>query len=128
MYIRGTIETPHTDLVFLEGNVVIGATGAVGTVKGDFSFTRTGVGAYSLVITSERFFRYITGGANFIAASGSGIASVEITNDVQAAVKAGTAITIQCYDFAGLAADPASGSVLGVFAFVRPSGVTHKGA
>ncbi len=127
MLLRGKLLSPHVDIAVLDGNVVIGSTGAVGTVKGCFSFTRTGTGAYSIEIVEDaRFDRLLFADASFIAASGSGIASVEITNDANAALKAGTAVTIQCYDFAGSAADPAAASVMSVMAMVRRSAVQTK--
>jgi hypothetical protein len=115
-------------MIILEGSAVIGGTGAVGTVKGSGikSVARTGTGAYSITL-DDAFNRLLWAGVNFVSATGSGIASVEITNDPQVAVKAGTAITIQCYDFAGAAADPASASVLSFIAFLRNSSVPGKG-
>lgn len=54
--------------VFLEGNAVIGSTGAVGTVKGSGlkSVTRLGVGTYRL-LPEDGYPRYLGGHVGFVS-------------------------------------------------------------
>jgi len=114
------------ELCFLYGSAVIGAIGAVGTVKGMgiYSVTRTGTGVYEIQL-DQLYSRYLSGKVGFIhATGGSGIATVEIAYNpanFQPDFKAGAKITIKCLDFTGAAADPASGSVMGIEAIVRNS-------
>lgn len=114
------------ELCFLFGSAVIGAVGAVGTVKGSgiYSVTRTGVGEYEIQL-DQKFYRYISGKVGFVhATAGSGIAAVEIKQDpstFQADFKDLAKVTIQCLGFDGLAADPASGSVMGIDVIARNS-------
>jgi len=125
------LNTLVKELVFLEGNAVIGGTGAVGNVKGSGikGVTRTGTGAYTLVL-DDTYPRYLGGTVGFIhtAAGGSGIAAVEVASyTVNTEVADGTGIKIKCYDYAGSAADPASGSVMGFIIWLRNSSVKGKG-
>lgn len=123
------IYTLQQEVVVLEGNAVIGAVGAVGTVKGSgiASITRTGAGVYEIVL-EDTYNRYLGGSIGFInTGAGSGIASVEVSNDPNAAVQAKTGIQITCYDYAGAAADPAAGSVMGFVTWLRNSSLKGKG-
>lgn len=123
------IYTLQKEVVLLEGNAVIGAVGAVGTVKGSgiASVTRTGAGVYEIVL-EDSYSRYLAGSIGFInTGAGSGIASVEVSNDPNAAVLNKTGVEITCYDFAGAAADPAAGSVMGFTVILRNSGLKGKG-
>jgi len=117
-------------LTLIEGNAVIGSTGAVGTVKGSgvLSVTRTGTGAYTIKL-EDKYQRYLGGTIGFINAStGSGVASVEVCSlTVNTEVADGTGIKIQCYDYAGVAVDPASASVMGFICWLRNSTLTGKG-
>ncbi len=123
------IYTLQQDLVILEGNFVIGAVGAVGTVKGSgiAGVTRTGAGVYEITL-DDKYNRYLAGTIGFInTTTGSGVASVEVSNDANAAVAAGTGIEITCYDYAGAAVDPAAASVCGFLVYLRNSTIKGKG-
>ena len=123
------VYTLQQDLVILEGNFVVGAVGAVGTVKGSgiTSVTRADVGKYVIKL-DDKYDRYLGGFSGFInLGAGSGIAAVEVCADPNAGVQDGTGVTIQCFDFAGAAADPAAASVCGFVAIVRNSSVKGKG-
>lgn len=125
-----SLNSLNKGLTFIEGNAVIGSTGAVGTVKGSgvTSVTRTGAGAYTLKL-EDKYSRYLGGSVGFINAStGSGIAAVEVASlTVNTEVADGTGIKIQCYDYTGVAADPAAASVLGFYCWLRNSTLTGKG-
>ena len=103
-------------LVDLYGSAVIGATGAVGTVKGGGikSVTRTATGEYDIEL-SEPLYRLIAVAVGFVASAGSGIAVVEVKHDpatLQSDFKSTNKVHVVCLDFDGSAADPASGSVM----------------
>lgn len=105
--------TLERDVVKLFGFVTFGATGAVSAVGGLglTSVTRTGTGAYTIKL-SDAYVRLLAASFRFAGASASGVASVELVDshaNVQVDIKAKT-IKIQCYDYAGSAVDPASGS------------------
>ena len=125
-----TLNSLNKGLTFIEGNAVIGSAGAVGTVKGSgvTSVTRTGTGAYTIKL-QDKYSRYLGGHTGFINAStGSGIASVEVASlTVNDEVADGTGIKIQCYDYTGVAADPASASVMGFYCWLRNSTIVGKG-
>lgn len=114
------------ELCFLFGSAVIGAAGAVGTVKGlgIASVTHTGTGLYTIELEDE-YYRYISGKVGFIhATGGSGIATVEMAHNpatFQADFKSTKQINVKCLDFTGAAADPAAGSVMGFETLVRNS-------
>lgn len=126
-FFRGTsFCSLERELCFLYGSAVIGAAGAVGTVKGlgIKSVTKvTGDGKYEIEL-EDAYMRYMFGNVNFISAAGSGVAKVEILATpatFQADFKNTKVITIQCFDFAGAAVNPASGSVLGFDLVARNS-------
>ena len=128
---RKTLNSFNTELTFIEGNAVIGGTGAVGTVKGSGvkSIVRNSAGNYTLKL-EDKYARYLGGHTGFIhtAAGGSGIASVEVADySVNTHVEDGSGVIIQCFDYAGAKADPASGSVLGFVMYLRNSSLKGKG-
>jgi hypothetical protein len=116
-------------VVILEGRFAVGSTGAVSGLKGSGikSVTRTGTGAYEIVL-DDRFDRFL--GINFQVAhaTASGVATVMLTDvSPDGNVQAGAALPVLCLDFAGSAADPASGSVVFFNIVVRNSTVKGKG-
>jgi hypothetical protein len=118
-------QTREKEIKILYASMVVGSTGAVGTVKGDLSIVRTGVGAYTITM-KDAYDRLMYSSAGFVSATGSGVASVEISTSpatLQASFRA-KVYSIQCYDFAGAAADPASGSVMSIVQHVRNTSVS----
>lgn len=121
------------ELCFLFGSAVIGAAGAVGTVKGMgiYSVTHDGTGLYTIQL-DQKYYRYISGKVGFVhSTGGSGIASVEIVHNpavFQSDFKSLATVQIKCLDFAGAAADPAAGSVMGIDVIVRNSSASPADA
>jgi hypothetical protein len=114
------------ELVKLFGSAVIGGSGAVGTVKGMgvASVVKESTNGQYTITFEDSYKRYMFGNVNFVSASGSGIAKVEILHSpatFQGDFTTSKQVIIQCFDFAGLAANPASGSVLSFDAWVRNS-------
>lgn len=107
--------TIEKDTVTLFGSMVVGATGAVGTVTGAgiSSIARTGAGAYTITL-AQPFnkllgFRWIFGGG-----TASAIGSVELADTLadQTANIRLSQVKIACYSSAATAADPAENSIL----------------
>lgn len=118
-------QTREKEIKILYASMVVGSTGAVGTVKGDLSIVRTGVGAYTITMT-DSYYKLLYSSSGFISSTGSGIAVVEISTSpatLQASFKA-KVYSIQCYSFAGVAADPAAGSVMSIVQHVRNTSVS----
>lgn len=116
-------------LTFLEGNVSIGASGAVGTLKGSgiASVTKNSTGNYTIVL-EDKYMKLLGSDFSFVSASFSGVFSVEIVDaSVDAHVQDGTGINIVCYDATGAAVNPASGAVLYFNFMLRNSSVKGKG-
>lgn len=129
MLLSDKIMSPHNEVVILNGNFTIGSSGAVGTVKGagiDSVTKESTAGQYSIVL-EEAFNRLLWADASVVGATFSGVFAIEAINDVQAAVRAKTKITIQCYDATGTAVNPASGSVISFIDVVRRSSTTRGG-
>lgn len=108
------------------GSFVIGATGAVGTVKGGFKVVRNSAGNYTITC-NDQYNRLLFASDGFISASGSGIANVEILGNpatFQATFHASKSYVVQFFDYAGAAADAASGSVYSFMELVRNTDVT----
>jgi hypothetical protein len=123
---KNHIYSYQQDIVFADGTFAVGAVGAVGATVGNMTVTRTGVGAYSVVI-DDKFSRFIMGDFKVRNATVSGVVAIEVTNDPSVAVLAGTAVTIQCYDKTGAAVDPANGATVAAFFVLRNSSVKGKG-
>ena len=114
----------HLDMVFINFNVTLGATGAVASFRGAgvSSITRSATGKYD-VILQDKYALSLFASANLISETFSGISSVELVNDdYQARVQAGTALQFQCYNAAGAATDPATDTVLQGILILRRSG------
>jgi hypothetical protein len=120
------VQALEKEVKILYGSMVVGSTGAVGTVKGGFTITRNSAGNYTIVYP-DKYNRLLWASAGFISTAGSGIASVEIITDpstLQSGFRANGSYIIQCYDFAGAAADPSAASVLSFVAHVRNTDVS----
>ena len=114
------------ELVKLFGSVVIGAAGAVGTVKGMGveSVTKGATAGLYTIKYEDAYKRYMFGNVNFVSAAGSGVAKVEVIASpatFQSGFTSSRSVTIQCYDYAGAAVNPAAGSVLSFDAWLRNS-------
>ena len=84
--------------VFLEGSVVIGATGAVGTVKGSglLSVTRLSAGVYQLIFEDD-YNRYLGGFTGFVSpVTGSNVSGGSfVTGTLYVITALGTTTTAQ---------------------------------
>jgi len=129
LFQRGGVLTLEKDIVILFGNAVIGAAGAVGTIKGSgiLDVVHGVTGVYTIQL-EDKYARYLGGSVGFVSAAGSGIASVEVSDlNCQALIAAGSPIPINCFDFAGVLADPAASSVLSFMFILRNSSIKGKG-
>lgn len=111
------------NLVLVAGRVAIGATGAVGAQTGKgFTVARTGVGAYTITVTSS-------GGVPAILSADVSIANDSATTHFVAFVRTTPTtgvITVHTAAAAtpGTAADPASGASLSLRLVVQNSAIT----
>lgn len=130
-YLKRTHYAFEQDTVRIWGNVAIGATGAVGTVKGAgvASVTRTGTGAYTITL-SDAYHQLLGFDVIFGGGTASGIGGVELVStlaaqktDIQA-----KNIKIQCYSSGSTAADPANGTIMQFEICVRNSSVLAQTA
>lgn len=115
-------QTLEREVKILYGSFVIGATGAVNTIKGGFTVVRNSAGNYTITYP-QHYNRLLYASGGFInAGGGSGIASVEIATNpltLQSGFQTSGSYIIQFYDYTGAAADAASGSVHSFVAHVR---------
>lgn len=115
-------QTLEREVKILYGSFAIGATGAVGTIKGGFTVVRNSAGNYTITYP-QHYNRLLFASGGFInSGAGSGIAAVEIKTSpatLQSGFQATASYIIQFYDYAGAAADAASGSVHSFCAHVR---------
>jgi hypothetical protein len=126
-YLKSRLYTFETDLVKIVGTMTVGATGAVGTVKGMgiASVTRTGVGAYT--VTLQDSYHMVWG--HHIAFGGgtaSGIGGVELVDtqaNIKTNIRTNKQIKIQCYSATTTAADPANGTTMFFSFLVRNSNI-----
>ena len=115
--------TLEKDSVTLFGSFVIGAAGAVGTIKGGGikAVTKTGTGLYQIEF-EDSWSRYLDGHVGFVAASAPNIAMVYVKNSpatLQADVQSTKKVSIECLDFSGVAANPNSGIVISFVSVFR---------
>jgi hypothetical protein len=105
----------------------VGAVGAVSSVKGNMisGVTRTGTGAYKIALT-DSFQALVVCNSVIVNATAAGVVAQAqvVDNSIAAAVPY---VSIQFYDFAGSAADPASGCKVFVEILARNSTVAQKG-
>lgn len=117
------------EVKLLFGSVVIGSTGAVGTVKGDFSITRNSIGNYTIVL-QDKYNRMLGSTAGFVqgtANTPTGVFKVEISSGaatLQADQKSAAGYQITCYDAAEAPVDPVAGSVMSIMWMMRNTTVT----
>jgi hypothetical protein len=119
--------TLEKDSVTLFSSLVIGAAGAVSTVKGGGikAITKTGTGKYEIEF-EDKWSRYLDGHAGIVSAAAPNIAMVYVKGNpatLQADIASTKKLTIECLDFAGAAANPASGTVLSLVSVFRKSSV-----
>lgn len=119
-------QTLEKEVKILYGSFVIGAAGAVGTVKGGFTVVRNSAGNYT-VTNHDKYFRLLHAKGGFVSVAGSGIANTEILANpatFQADFRGTGAYIVQFFDYAGVAADAAAGSVHSFVLHVRNSDVS----
>jgi hypothetical protein len=125
--------TLQKEVCLLEGNFVVGSSGAVATVKGSgiSSVVKNGTDGNYTITLEDSYNRYLAGTWGIIKnTSFSGVSNIEIQQDpatFQATFQANKTITIQCYDNSGAAVNPAAASVIGFLVFARRSSIPGKG-
>jgi hypothetical protein len=83
-------------------------------------------GQYTITL-QDRYDRLLGSSAGIVAATATNIAAIQVLENpstFQSDFKSTASYTIQCLDFTGAAANPASGSVLSILLHVRNSSVT----
>ena len=129
-YLEQFVYTFEKKTVRIFGNFVIGAAGAVGTVKGGGILSvvkEATAGKYTVTLT-DKWSRLLGAKGGFVssAVGGSGIASVEICTapaTLQSGFAATSSYQIQFFDYTGAAADAVAGSVHSFEIVVRNSSV-----
>ena len=112
------------DVVHLYADVDVGASGAVSSAKGGALASvvkQATAGQYQITLDAG-FQKLLHVSVQAVGASASGVASVDVLQSpasVLTNLKATAPITIQCYDYAGAAVNPASGTRLKVKLEVR---------
>jgi hypothetical protein len=119
--------TLEKDTVTLFGSVVIGAAGAVQTVKGGgiADVVKSGTGLYEIEF-EDSWSRLLHSTAGIVKASAPNIASIYIKENpatLQADVQADQKYKFECLDFAGAAADPSSGTVISIVVVFRKTSI-----
>lgn len=121
-----THESLEKQVVHLYINVDIGASGAVTLAKGGAltSFVKQATaGQYNLTLDSN-YSKLLDIRVLALNATASGVAQVDVLQDhttVKTALQTTGAIVLQCYDYAGAAVNPASGTRLKIKLEVRRS-------
>jgi hypothetical protein len=121
------VQALEKEVKLIYGSAVIGASGALGTVKGDLTMVKEATAGQYTIRLTDKYDRLLFSSSGFVGASASGVASIQILENpatFQSDFKSTNTYTIQCYDFAGNAVNPASGSVLSFVLHVRNSSVT----
>lgn len=116
VYSRDTMVLER-DVVHLYVDVVVGASGAVTSAKGGalLSVTKLATAGQYSVLLDAGFQKLLHVSAQMLGASASGVSSIDVLQapaTVVTNLKTGAALVIQCYDYAGAAVNPASGSVI----------------
>jgi hypothetical protein len=119
--------TLEKDTVTLFGSVVIGAAGAVQTVKGGgiAGVVKSGTGLYEIEF-EDSWSRLLHSNAGIVSASAPNIASIYIKEDpstLQADVQADKKYKFETLDFAGAAANPSSGTVISIIVVFRKTSI-----
>ena len=99
--------------VHVYAKVNIGAAGAptIVTAQGVTSITRTGTGAYTILLR-DNFARLLSSFGVLLNATASAAPIVQLVEDNSALDIGSANVKILCLDAAGAAADPGSGEVL----------------
>lgn len=116
------------DVCSLYGSMVVGAAGAVATVKGGGikSITKQVADGQYEIELEDGWNRFLFSSSGFVAAAPINIAAVQVLEtpaSFQADFKADKKYIIQMLDFAGAAANATAGSVFSFCIQVRRSGV-----
>jgi hypothetical protein len=127
-YLKQFQYTLEQDVCALFGSLVIGAAGAVGTVKGGGikSITKLATAGQYEIELEDSWNRFLFSSSGFVAATPINIAAVQVLEnpaDLQTDFKADKKYVIQMLDFTGAAANATAGSVLSFCLHVRRSGV-----
>jgi hypothetical protein len=120
--------TLEKDTVTLFGSAVIGASGAVGTVKGGgiASVVKEATAGQYTITLEDSWSRFLGFTAGTTGAAISPVANIQVLMapaTLQATVQSTKAILIQCIDYAGAAVNPTSGHVLSFRITMRKSSV-----
>lgn len=115
------------NVVELFGSILVGASGAVTSSQGAASVVKNvAAGSYTITL-DDRFDRLLAVHTQVESASASGVVpAAEVTGTpatAQATFQSTGQVTIQFYDYAGAAANPASGTQVGFRITVRNSTV-----
>jgi hypothetical protein len=129
-YLKRVHYSFEQDPVRIFGSVAIGATGAVGTIRGAgvATIARTGTGAYTITL-SDAYHQLLSFDSTF-GGTASGIGGVELVSTIatQKTDIQSKNIKIQCYSSGVTAADPANGTTLQFEVCVRMSSVVAQAA
>lgn len=120
--------TLEKDTVALYGSAVIGASGAVGTVKGGgiASVVKEATAGQYTITLEDKWSRFLGFIAGTTGAAISPVAYIQVLMapaTLQATVTGSKTILIQCIDYAGAAVNPTSGHVLSFKITMRKSSV-----
>ena len=105
------------DSVALYADITIGASGAVTTAKGGGIASvvkQATAGQYNVVLDSQ-FNKLLYADATTLGSVTSGVSSVQLLqapDTISTSIKTTGPLVIQCYDAAGAAVNPASGTVI----------------
>lgn len=110
MLLSDAILTNTTDLVVIEGAVVIGGTGAVGAITGRYvsGIVRNATGNYTITLSGvlNKFLSFIP---TFVGTTAAGVMSVQVDSET---IGSTGAVIVQCLNASGVDVDPASGVTL----------------
>lgn len=106
---KRTIYTYEQDIVEIFVSMTVGATGAVGTVKGPATIARTGTGAYTITL-ADAFHRLLGVQAVNMDATSSAIVYWQVPSDTADADIRSKQVKVAAYSATATAADPANGS------------------
>lgn len=127
-YLKQFSYTLEQDVCCLFGSMVVGAAGAVSTVKGGGikSITKQVADGQYEIELEDTWNRFLFSSSGFVDDAPINIASVQVLEDpalFQSDLKADKKYKIQMLDFAGAAANATAGSVFSFCIWVRRSSV-----
>lgn len=128
----GKIYSMHVMPVMLDVNIVIGASGAVSSIRGPMidSVEKLSTGIYKIHLQDNYNNLFMAVGSATSPSVGlSGVASVEIANNQAPEVQdsADPSITVKTLDAAGALVNPASGSTISVMIYLSNSSIQIGG-